>query len=190
VPVQRKGLPDQRICDTKIASDQDWQRRHISSLRHAYSKSPYFSRYFADLTDIIKQPWSTLADLNIALIRHLAECFGLSPIWHDSSHFELPEGKNERLIALSHAVGCNTYLSNVGSTSYVQEDAFTEKGVKHLWQHFQHPVYDQGAPFLSNLSAVDLLFNLGPNATSIVLSAGVSRPERPVENPDQNGDDW
>ena len=182
VPVKRKGRSDQRIYNTIILSDNDWQRRHVASIQHAYGKRPYFSQYFPSLAAIIEQPWSTLADLNIALIRHLAIHFGLSPKWYDSREFELPDGKNERLVALARALGSDTYISNPGSTMYVNESTFAAGGVRHLWQHFEHPVYEQGAPFLTNLSVIDLLFNLGPNAASVIRASGSAKIEKPTSS--------
>ena len=178
VPVKRKGKSDQKIFETRIDSEQKWQHRHVASLRHAYGKRPYFSTYFDDLAAIIERPWDYLSDLNCALTCHLAECFGLSPQWHDSRDFDVPEGKNERLIALAQQTGATSYVSNAGSMTYVDEAAFAAVGIEHLWQHFEHPTWDQGAPFIENLSAIDLLFNAGPDAGIVVRTCGFTQIER------------
>lgn len=190
VPVQRKGRADQSIRDTLIATDQDWQRRHIAALRHAYGRRPHFAAQFEALAELIARPWERLAELNMALIRHLAACFSLAPAWHDSSTLDAPQGKNERLIGLSCRLGASAYVSNAGSMTYVDEAAFAAGGVSHLWQHFVHPVWDQGASFLPHLSAVDLLFNLGPEAGAVVRACGTARAERPAASVVDDAEDY
>lgn len=179
VPVYRKGRADQTIGDTALA-DPDWSRRHVATLRHVYGRRPHFAAYFDGLAATLSAGYSDLAALNIAVIKYLAECFGLATPLHNSAEFCLMEGKNERLIDLSRQLGGDAYISNVGSAAYVDEALFARNGVRHLWQHFTHPVYEQGAPFIANLSAVDVLFNLGPAAGDVIRRAGSAKPERPL----------
>jgi len=48
-----------------------------------------------------------------------------------------------------------------------------DAGIKHRWQKFTHPIYDQGhREFITNLSAIDLLFNCGPESSKIIREAG------------------
>jgi hypothetical protein len=189
VPVLRKGRGNQRIADTLIAENPGWQRRHVAALHYAYRRRPHFDTYFDAIAELLMRPWERLAELNMVLIRHLAACFGLTTAWHDSLQLDAPQGKNERLIGLCRSLGADAYLSNAGSMTYIDEAAFTAGGVTHLWQHFEHPIWDQGAPFLPHLSAVDLLFNLGPEAGDVIRACGTARPERPEAPTDRNSDD-
>ncbi len=172
VPVRKKGRRFQAISETVIANDEDWRRKHLASLRQAYGKRPYFDLYFPRLEAVIARPWLSLCDLDIALIGELAACLDIRTPLLDSRDLH-PEGHaNAMLISLCRELGADRYVSNIGSSAYIDESAFAAAGIRHLWQNFQFPRYDQGAPFLDRLSVVDLLFNVGPAARSIILAAG------------------
>jgi hypothetical protein len=64
-------------------------------------------------------------------------------------------------------------LSNEGARDYVNEQNMNLAGIKHRWLKFTHPIYDQGhSEFQTNLSAIDLLFNCGPESGKIIRGAG------------------
>jgi len=155
-----------------LFGDTDWRRKHLVSLQMAYGKRPYFNDYFPALEALLLAEYSDLAQFNSTLIRHFCTVMEIQTELIDSADFN-PEGVNQdRLISLCHAAGADAYISNVGSAAYVQEDGFSSQGVTHYWQAFCPPVYEQGKPFLSNLSIVDALFNLGPETGDLVRGAG------------------
>tara|TARA_Y100000034_G_C6543177_1_gene234412 strand:- start:26 stop:205 length:180 start_codon:yes stop_codon:yes gene_type:complete len=50
---------------------------------------------------------------------------------------------------------------------------FNRDKIKVVYQKFEHPVYSQtGKEFIPNMSAVDLLFNHGPESKHILASGG------------------
>ena len=43
-----------------------------------------------------------------------------------------------------------------------------------MFQDYQHPTYPQiNGPFVSHLSVLDLLFNVGPGALEVIMSGNV-----------------
>jgi hypothetical protein len=76
------------------------------------------------------------------------------------------------LISMCHAVGASQYLSNEGSRDYVDEAEMAQAGILHSWQIFTHAVYNQGGAFMENMSAIDLLFNVGPESAELVRNCG------------------
>lgn len=180
VPVSKKGNRFQAIADTRIATDSDWRAKHLRGIRFAYQERPYFERYFPELEAMLSRDWHSLCDLNIALTQLILGWLEIGTTLLDSRDLH-PEGKsNAMLVSLCREVGADRYVSNVGSRSYIDEALFSAAGVQHCWQDFRFPVYDQGAPFIDRLSVIDLLFNAGPAARSLVLEAG-----RVVERLDQ-----
>jgi hypothetical protein len=67
-----------------------------------------------------------------------------------------------------------------GSRRYLDQDAFAEAGVGVQWQELEHPVYPQcgGGPFQPGLTALDLLFNVGPSAPGHLSRTANVRDER------------
>jgi hypothetical protein len=58
-----------------------------------------------------------------------------------------------------------------GCREYLDTDSFERAGVKVTWQNFVHPRYKQlprAEQFVEGLSALDLLFNCGPESGEIL----------------------
>jgi hypothetical protein len=88
--------------------------------------------------------------------------------------------QTERLVRICRHFGAARYLSGSAARTYLQVPLFEAAGIAVEWQDFAHPVYPQlhGA-FVPYLSALDLLFNCGPDARRIL--AGASMPRRLAE---------
>jgi hypothetical protein len=79
-------------------------------------------------------------------------------------------------------VGVNRYYSSAGSKVYMEEEKylFAEAGIEVVYQAWQHPMYVQrGVEFVSHLSVVDALMNIGPQATRSLIK---DKGEVAVEN--------
>jgi len=160
VPVQTRGKFGQRILDVKIDNRQAWARKHLQTLEQSYAKAPHLHSVMAELRAVLEQPWDSLVDLNITLFLQLARSIGLERRVRRSSELSLPDGKNERLLALCRMFGARTYYTGSSARDYLKEEFFQEAGIKVLWQNFQHPVYPQlHGDFVSHLSALDWLLN-------------------------------
>jgi len=169
----------QSINDTQFAGDQ-WKRKHLRSIEINYGKRPFFADYFDGIAEIIKMPFRSLSFLNNAMTLHLLNCFQIYTPVIDSRNYEITGHKTEMLISMCREVGATEYLSNEGARDYVNEQNMNLAGIKHRWLKFTHPtpentkgVYDQGhSEFQTNLSAIDLLFNCGPESGKIIRAAG------------------
>lgn len=175
VPVKTAGRFGQSIDETE-PDKPAWKRKHIESIRQAYRKRPFFEEYFHPVEELLAADWTSLGAMNKALIRHFLAVLRIdTPIFESQDHH--PTGhKTDLLIEMCRATGANAFLSNEGSRVYVEEDRMAEAGIAHYWQVFEHPVYEQGRPFVPNLSIIDLLFNVGPAAADIVRACGHAEP--------------
>jgi len=170
----------QPIAEVQVAG-QKWRRKHVGSLRQAYGRRPFFDTYFPELVRLLSIDYPSLADLDIALIRCLCQWLEIDTPLHDSRDFGLSLHKTELLIESARALGADHFLSNIGSSVYVEEAVMAEQRVQHHWQRFEHPVYEQGLPFVQDLSVVDLLFNIGPRSAQVVRTCGHIDPQLPGE---------
>lgn len=175
VPVKKSGRFGQSINDTEIL-DEHWKKKHLGSIRQAYGKRPYFQHYYPELERLILDGHVGLGDLNIAIIRSILGWLEITTPILDSRKLSIEGNKTDMLISMCAAAGADHYLSNEGSRDYVDEPAMGEKSIQHCWQIFEHPVYDQGRPFIPNLSIIDLLFNAGAAARDIVRGCGRVEP--------------
>jgi hypothetical protein len=60
-------------------------------------------------------------------------------------------------------LGATHYYSAIGARAYMEADcAFEKQGIEILYNTYAHPTYPQlHGDFLSHLSSVDALFNVG-----------------------------
>jgi hypothetical protein len=181
VPVLTSGRTGQLIHDVAIDPHLAWQRKHIRSIREAYARAPYFDLYFNALEALLDQPWQRLADLDVAVVRLMASWLGLE---HKSivlsSTLGIAGERNERLIAICEHFGSTTYISGNLAQSYLDVEGFERRGVGVEWQNYAHPVYSQlHGPFEPYLSALDLIFNNGPQSLNIIRDGSSKLDSKP-----------
>ena len=178
VPVRKADRFGQSIDEAEI-QDDGWRRKHLGSIRQAYGKHPFFADYFPGIEAEITADHPTLGALNRALIRRMMVWLDIAtPVDDSRDHPAIQGAKTDMLIEMCQAVGADRYLSNEGARVYVEEARMAEAGIHHCWQIFASPQYVPGArvPFLPDVSAIDLLFSLGPAAAAVVRAAGRVEP--------------
>ena len=172
VPVLTKGKFEQKIRDVELDPDAPWARKHWKSLEWAYRGAPQFAWTAERLRPGYDRTWKRLAELNEEVIRVLLDAFGIrTPV--ERAGDRGVEGKaTEYVVNLCRTYGADAYLSGIHGRDYLDPAAFAAAGINLRFQEFEHPVYPQGrpGPFVPNLSAVDLLFQRGPESRGILLS--------------------
>lgn len=160
------------IKDVSIA-DQKWQKKHLRTLEESYRRAPYLDDYMPSLTEIILTNNTGLCDLNVRLIKQIAEWLNVSCSFHKSSEFGVSRSAEDRIIALVKRLGGTTYLSGYGGANYQTEEKFIEENLDLVYYAFKPPTYPQlWGDFEAGLSIVDLLFNCGPDSRSILDHSG------------------
>lgn len=163
VPVLHQA--NQHIVDVKINGDVPWGRKHWGTLQTNYSSAPYFEQYAADLKHLLQQDWTSLCDLNMALLTWTMQQLDIHIPMLRLSSLPVQGCKSELLISACQATGADSYLSGLGGKNYMDLDLFDAAGIKVMWQDFQPPTYIQRFPevgFIPNLSILDVLFCCGP----------------------------
>ena len=173
VPVKKAGCFGDSIDEMELTEDP-WRRKHLGSIQQAYQKRPFFRDYYPALAETLNLPHRSVGEMNKALILLIKDWLGITtPIVESRDYLgRITGAKTDMLMEMCQAVGADRYLSNEGSRVYVEEDRMAAAGIWHCWQEFEHPVYDQGGPFLRDMSVIDLLFNVGPAAGEMVHRAG------------------
>ncbi len=172
VPVLHSNRMGQSIDTVEIAPNTHWARKHLTTIAQAYARAPFLLRYLPELEAILMRPWQRLVDLDMALIASLCGWLDLNPPEQRASTLGIAGGRSSRLIALCQHFGADTYLSGNAAKSYLDIGAFAAAGISVEWQNYSHPVYpQQHGPFVSHLSVLDLLLNVGPDSARLVRSS-------------------
>ena len=164
----------QKIDEVKINNTVNWRKKHLQTLQTYYGRAPFFKLYFEKLENLYQFEWQNLAQFNITAIRLLMSLIGIdTPTIIASEIKALNQNSQisaaERLIIATKAVGADCYLSGIGGCNYLQPELFAKNDIKLKFQSFEHPVYRQMTnDFLPNMSVLDLLFNEGQRANSII----------------------
>ncbi|NPE27882.1 WbqC family protein [Methanococcoides sp. SA1] len=150
------------INKIKIRSDENWNKKHFNSIRANYSKASYYSEYCRIFEQIYENNYEYLVDLNMDIIKAMCKCFNINTEIRLSSEFNIKSKSTRKLIELVSACDGDTYLSGSGGNNYMDTSMFIESHINLIYQDFIPPVYSQRYPgFISNLSAIDYLFNEG-----------------------------
>lgn len=163
VPVRKESLA-QSIHDTLVDDAQNWRNKHIRLLSQNYAKHPFASE-LQELYSIIKdETLVSLSDLNIAIILWACKKLDLKTQVHRSSELGITGQRTERIISMLTFLKADEYLSPIGASEYLSEDAFTEQCSSRLsFQNFTPKEYPQlkSDTYVSHLSLVDVLANIG-----------------------------
>ncbi len=145
VPIEHAGsATHQAIKDLRISTHEPhWQRHHWHSLRTAYEGTPFFMFYADDLKPLYERPYTFLCDWNTDLENTICQLLGLQQTIATSTTYIV-------------ATNCDTDLRKNFST---KAHSLPWNTPIPYWQIHAAP-----GSFVPNLSIVDLLFNLGPEA--------------------------
>ncbi|MDG2147410.1 MAG: WbqC family protein [Flavobacteriaceae bacterium] len=137
IPVTKnRGSNHQKDIETMVDNNLLWQKNHWRSLQMSYRASPYFEFYEEDFYPFYNNKISSLMELNIGLIKVILKLL----------KFEIPiEEKNHNKVNEKRDLIVSKKIVNASILKYNQ-------------------VFIDKHGFLSNLSIVDLLFNLGPES--------------------------
>lgn len=179
VPVRHRF--GQAIHDVCINETDHWRVRHLRALNLHYARAPYGAGHLEDLRKLYEHPWSGLCEFNMAVLRWLLDCYGITTPVRRASEWEAREEPTERLVDLCLAAGATSYLAGPGADEYMDKPRFEASGVRLEMQAFHHPVYRQVyEPFMSHLSAIDLLLMQGPEALATLRRARSNEPSMMV----------
>jgi len=170
----------QQIDEVALDAAVPWARTHLETLRHFYARSPFAAGLLAGLAPLLDPGARRLVDVTIPVLRWMAERLGLATPLLVSSALGLerryrdscPEapGPTHRIIAFMKAVGASELLEGESGRSYLDVDLCAAHGIRVEFHHYAHPVYPQvRMPFVSHLSALDLLLSVGEEDTRRVL---------------------
>ncbi|MCF6285676.1 MAG: WbqC family protein [Candidatus Hydrogenedentes bacterium] len=163
----------QSLDQVRIDNKRPWARKHWRSIAQHYGRAPYFDEHAAWLSAIYERPWEKLNDLNRTLLTRIIEELGIETPLIFASDLDVSGEATERLVGLVHAVGGTAYLSGAHAVeSYLDRAALEEANIALHIQHWTAPAYSQcSAPFVPDLSILDLMMNCGPKSRGILEGA-------------------
>ncbi len=172
IPVKVKGKFQQAIKDTEI-SESTWRIKHWATLQRCYARAAYFDQYadsFAELYLSSKETY--LSQINYRFIQTICQILGIGTQFSWSMDYPLAAGKTWRLVDLCQQLQADIYLTGPTAKSYLEEELFREAGIELRYMDYSgYPEYPQlYPPFVHQVSILDLIFNVGPQAPQYLKS--------------------
>jgi hypothetical protein len=153
VPIRHsKDGHRQQTAEVAPENNFPWLDQHWKSLQSAYRTSPYFEFYEDELRQLFEFPVSNLLTFNLATF--------------------------DKLCSLLEIKCSYTLTTRYRPTTNLTDYRFLVRAKKGATFNFEPytQVFSDRHGFISNLSVLDLLFNLGPNCLSYLKAQRVDRP--------------
>ena len=178
VPVITKNRFGQAIKDIEINNTKNWARNHWKNISLAYKKSKYFEYYISGLEEIYKRQWQYLVDICEATTKFIMESFGIKTPVCKASELGVGGRKENLLVEICKKLDATVYLSGVDGKKYLNLENWSEQQIRVIFQDFRHPKYPQlFNGFIPQMSAIDLLFNCGPESLNILQNKNGEKAE-------------
>jgi hypothetical protein len=143
---RNQNLP---LNEVQISKSENWQARHFKSIQSAYNRSPFFEYYRDELYGIYQIRFSHLAELNLYCLNWVKDKLNW-PAEIRLTQAAIPFGA-EGLIDMRNRVLPKNYSQWI-PIKYRQ-------------------VFEERTGFFPNLSILDLMFNVGPNAGELLYQS-------------------
>jgi hypothetical protein len=147
IPVIHKHGVKPLLKDVQIDYDSNWNKNHWKSLVASYASSPYFEYLSDELAPFYEKKFSFLIDLNHQLTNFILQQLGKAIAVKRSENFTEIVGVQDP-----------RYFIHPKKSQAKLDPGFLPEAY--------HQVFADRLGFRSNLSILDLLFNVGPAALS------------------------
>ncbi|MFY8021505.1 MAG: WbqC family protein [Bacteroidia bacterium] len=150
IPVKQISGEKTFISKIQIDEEIDWRKQHWQSLVSAYGKSAYFLHYKDTFEAYYKKGSTNLFEFNLGLINLVSKLLKLPLNIEFTSEYHKDLG-----------------LEWDYRNKFIAKNKNPENELLNHKKYWQ--VFEEKFGFIANLSILDLLFNLGPDAKGVLL---------------------
>ena len=147
IPVAHGKLHQSAVKEVRISYKEPWRQRHFRTIKTAYGRSAFFEHFEDELAELYASSFEYLWEFNLATIALLFRCMDVK------MRFPLWDGQSESDTA--------AFLADLSNPESFPSQA-------HYIQVFQDRF-----PFVSGLSCLDLIMNLGPQSKRYLLDVNL-----------------
>jgi len=182
-PVQKVSR-DTLINKIALVEQSQWRALHKKKVQLNYCNAPFFDDVRPILNTLETLDTTSLSENNQAIITHLCELLGIKTKMISASEINTGGHRSTHLLNICKAIDASIYVSPQGSRDYLMEDkVFANSSVALAFQEYEPQSYIQkhaqkhaqkdSDDFVSHLSMIDVIANIGLNAASTYISRQV-----------------
>ncbi len=140
VPLKKGKNNQTKISDVIISYEDNWIKKHLTSIESAYRSAPYFEYYFDEIEQILLSKYTCLYDLNFHIIDWFGNLLHIPILETEVYKQECVMDFRHKILPKSRALDYPKYIQ----------------------------VFSEKLAFESDLSILDLLFCKGPETRSYI----------------------
>jgi hypothetical protein len=153
IPIAKISGKNTPLKDIKISYDTNWQKNHLKSIESAYRSTPFYEYYIDDIICFYKEKSKYLLDYNIKILETILSILDIDKNIKLSEDFVLkPENTDDFRNSIHPKPKYNSEDNSFRPIQYIQG-------------------FEQRHGFVPNLSVLDLIFNTGTEAESIIIQS-------------------
>jgi hypothetical protein len=174
IPVNPSLRTGKRIDQIKLPVNNDWKDILVKKLTNAYKISRHFEEVILMVNSILEAEAECLSDFNILAIKCIGARIGLeNQKYIKSSELQVVSAGTQRIIDLITKLNSDTYISGLGSASYLEANLFEKNNISLRFQENHSYSYAQeSGEFIRGLSVIDALMNIGFENTKNLIHCG------------------
>jgi hypothetical protein len=165
----------QTINETQLANTLRWRKKTEQTFLQNYNNHPHFVAAYEIIDLLFSNLTLSLGRLNELIISYIATKINISTHIHRSSELEIDGVRSMRLLDICEHFNADEYLSPLGSADYLKLDQFEDNFVGRVrFNNYSAEYYPQKgtSQFISNLSIIDVVANLGWDGTRQYVISG------------------
>ena len=150
VPIEKPNTQKAFMRDIRISDHGNWRHLHWNAIESAYNHTPFFEYYKDDFRPFYEKKFDFLVDYNEQLCQLVCQLIDIDTSFLRTESY-VAEPSNT-IIDLRDAIHPKKEVMDDASFSAVP----------------YYQVFQERLGFLPNLSIIDLLFNMGPEAILVL----------------------
>lgn len=150
VPIEKPNTQKAFMRDIRISDHGNWRHLHWNAIESAYNHTPFFEYYKDDFRPFYEKKFDFLVDYNEQLCQLVCQLIDIDTSFQRTESY-ITEPSNT-IIDLRDAIHPKKEVMDDASFSAVP----------------YYQVFQERLGFLPNLSIIDLLFNMGPEAILVL----------------------
>lgn len=184
VPLSKKRRStNYNISEVMISNEKKYRSSIMKSIEHNYHKTPYFKELRNWVKEILHFETESISKFNLNSLNSICSLLEIKPpiilsaetirtIEAELQEMNLPrnEIKYERIRLIANLFKSKVYINPIGGIEIYEREKMEKFGLKSYFLKMNPLIYrNKSSSFVPNLSTLDVLFNIGPEATKGLL---------------------
>jgi len=172
VPVDFKNY--KIIKDIKIRYSENWQKKHLSTIKQSYSKAKYYKKHIGFFEKLYSKKFEYLIDFNMYIIEYIKKILNITVPIIKASSLDVNGSSGELLLDICKNRDATTYISGRDGRNYLDTSIFRDENINIVYHDFTHPKYEQfnSDEFTPYMNTFDLLFNYSAQESREIILLG------------------